>query len=248
LGTWIQVDYRVVAADDGMVALLAARTPADLIGREVDDFVAPSSKLALLAGREMRAAGHIPGPQLITLRALDGTDRRCLISNDITQFGGGLAVIGTARQIIDAPRLTPQMVSGVVAEVSEAVIVTDPDLRVLSWNPAAARLYGWSEQEVLGHTLHAVIGGDTEYHGSAAWDELQLNGRWTGVLLQRKRDGSIITVASSINLLRDHDVGTGIAMVTRLVQPGLPTVDEPTDLAAPLRLTDPSFGTGIEHA
>jgi PAS domain S-box-containing protein len=247
LGTWVQVDYRVVAADEGMVALLAARTPADLIGREVDDFVAPSSKLALLAGREMRAAGYIPGPQFITLRALDGTDRRCLISNDVTEFGGGLAVIGTARQIVDAPRLTRQMVSGVVADVSDAVIVTDPDLRVLSWNPAAARLYGWSEQEILGHTLHPVIGGDTEYHGSPSWDELQLNGSWTGVLFQRTRDGSMITVASSINLLRDHGVSTGIAMVNRLVQPGLPTVEEPTDVTASLRLTDPSCGTDVEQ-
>jgi PAS domain-containing protein len=42
------------------------------------------------------------------------------------------------------------MVSGVVGEVAEAMIVTDPDLRVLGWNPAAERLYGWSEQEVLG--------------------------------------------------------------------------------------------------
>jgi PAS domain-containing protein len=31
------------------------------------------------------------------------------------------------------------MVSGVVAEVADAAIVTDPDLRVLSWNPAAEK-------------------------------------------------------------------------------------------------------------
>lgn len=246
-GTWVQVDYRVVAADEGMVALLAARTPDDLIGREVDDFVASSSKLALAAGREMRSAGYIPGPQLITLRALDGTDRRCLIRNDITQFGSDLAVVGTAREIADTPRLVCQMVSDVVAEVSDAVIVTDPDLRVLSWNFAAARLYGWSEQEILGHTLHAAIGGDTEYRGSTQWDELQTVGRWAGVLIQRMRDGTTITVTSSISLLRDQGIVTGIAMVNRRLPPEPLSTGELTDLNPSLISTDPTFGPGTEQ-
>jgi diguanylate cyclase (GGDEF)-like protein/PAS domain S-box-containing protein len=218
-GTWVQVDDRMVDADEGMVALLGARTLADLMGREVTDFVASASRPAVRAGREMRAAGLSPGPQVITLLAVDGSERLALVSTDTGEFNGGPAVIGIAREIVNAPRLMRQLVSGVVAEVLDAVIVTDPDLRVLSWNPAAQRLYGWSEQEVLGHTLDSVVRADSALHSGSAWDELQRNGSWTGAVRQRARDGSVVTVASSVNLLWDQGEVTGIAVVNRLAPP-----------------------------
>lgn len=241
-GIWVHVDYRVVAVDDGIVALLGARSSADLIGREVDDFVAPISQPALHAAREMRSAGIVPGAWLVTLLAVDGTERLCLITHEAGEFEGAPAVIGTAREIVDTPRLMRQMVSGVVAEVSDAVIVTDPDLRVLSWNPSAARLYGWSEQEVLGHSLHAVVGDDTLAHGAAPWNELQLNGSWTGIMRQRARDGTTAMVASSVNLLRDQGEITGIAVVNRQ----LARADTTSPLVAPPALTDHQVWDGSE--
>ena len=246
-GTWVHVDYRVVAADDGIVALLGARSPDDLIGRRVDDFVASASQPALHAAREMRATGIVPGAWLVTLLAMDGTERLCLISSDAGQFEGAPAVIGTAREIIDAPRLMRQMVSGVVAEVSEAVIVTDPDLRVLSWNPAATQLYGWSEQEVLGHTLPTVIGDDTLVVGRAPWDELHRTGSWTGVLQHRTRDGTTVTLASSVNVLRDDSDITGIAIVNRQLPPELASTDLPGDVAVPHSFADHPLQHGSDH-
>ncbi|HSP30363.1 MAG TPA: winged helix-turn-helix domain-containing protein, partial [Ilumatobacteraceae bacterium] len=240
-GTWVHVGYRAVAADDGIVALLGARSPADLIGRKVDDFVAPVSQPAVHAAREMRSTGIDPGARLVTLRAVDGTERLCLVTHEAGEFEGRPAVIGTAREIVDAPRLMRQMVSGVVAEVSEAVIVTDPDLRVLSWNPAADRLYGWSEQEVLGHALPAVVGDDTLVRGGAPWDELQRNGSWSGVLRQRARDGTAVEVASSVNLLRDQGDITGIAVVNRQLPPEVASADMPGDVAAPQTFVDRPF-------
>jgi diguanylate cyclase (GGDEF)-like protein/PAS domain S-box-containing protein len=247
-GTWMHVDYRVVDADEGMVALLAASSPADLIGREVTDFVASASQPAVLAGREMRASGLVPGPQVITLRALDGTERLALVSTDEGEFDGGPAVVGIAHEIVNAPRLMRQMVSGVVAEVSDAVIVTDPDLRVLSWNPAAQRVYGWSEQEVLGHTLDSVVRADTVFQGGTAWDELQLNGSWTGALRQRARDGSTVTVASSVNLLLDHGGITGIAVVNRLAPPALASETDSGAAASPRTSVDRPFQSDTEQA
>jgi diguanylate cyclase (GGDEF)-like protein/PAS domain S-box-containing protein len=247
-GTWMHVDNRVVAADEGMVALLGARTPADLIGRDVTDFVSPASQPAARASREMRAAGFVPGPQVITMRAMDGTERLTLVSTDAGKLDGRPTVVGIAREIVDAPRLMRQMVSGVVAEVSDAVIVTDPELHVLSWNPAAERLYGWSEEEVLGHTLEAVVRADTMFNGGTAWDELQLNGSWAGAVRQRARDGSTVTVASSVNLLRDHGEITGIAVVNRLAPPRLASASEPGAAALPLTSTDFPVGKATEQA
>ena len=41
----------------------------------------------------------------------------------------------------------------VIGALARAVIVTDPDGRILLWNAAAERLYGWAERDVLGRSV-----------------------------------------------------------------------------------------------
>ena len=243
-GSWMYVDDRVVAADDGIVALLGAIGPADLIGRVMSEFVAPASLPAVLAGREMRAAGFEPGPHVLTLRAVDGTERLTLVRTEPGEFDGRPAIVGIAREIVDARRLMRQMVSGVLTEVADAVVVTDPDLHVLSWNPAAARLYGWSEQEAVGFTLPALVGDDTGFYDSAPWGDLELNGGWTGILRQRARDGTLVTVASSVNLIRDGGDVTGIALVNRPVPAALASAKTDGGVAVPAASVPADFRPG----
>lgn len=39
----------------------------------------------------------------------------------------------------------------------DAVVVTDTEGKVLNWNPAAFRIFGWREEEILGKLLHNVL-------------------------------------------------------------------------------------------
>jgi len=41
--------------------------------------------------------------------------------------------------------------------LGHAVITTDPDGVILAWNPAAERLYGWPEADVIGRNVADVI-------------------------------------------------------------------------------------------
>ena len=41
----------------------------------------------------------------------------------------------------------------VLRDASDAISLTAMDGRILAWNPASQRLYGWSESEALGMTL-----------------------------------------------------------------------------------------------
>src|SRR5205085_3445263 len=69
------------------------------------------------------------------------------------------------------------------------------------WNEGAERLYGWSKQEALGRTtdelLHTIF--------PVPISEIKKTERWQGELLQVKRDGSRITVASRWTTLRHAD-------------------------------------------
>jgi PAS domain S-box-containing protein len=44
-----------------------------------------------------------------------------------------------------------------VAAIGDAVVVTDRDGRVVVWNPAAERLFGWTETEAMGQRMDMII-------------------------------------------------------------------------------------------
>ncbi len=102
--------------------------------------------------------------------------------------------------------------------VSDAIVSTDMDRRIQTWNNAAEMIYGWIRNEVLGRLLGEVL-ADGLLDGDHLHDLLQQcmeSGNWQGELVHRKKDGSTIDVSASASLLTD-DAGqpTGFVMVYR---------------------------------
>ena len=55
---------------------------------------------------------------------------------------------------------------GLVLNSPVAIITTDLEAQVVSWNPAAERLFGYTVDEAIGHNLDPLIATD-EIHGEA---------------------------------------------------------------------------------
>ena len=47
----------------------------------------------------------------------------------------------------------------IVAAIGDAVIVSDVAGRVVVWNAAAERLFGWTEAEAIGQRMDMIIPG-----------------------------------------------------------------------------------------
>jgi PAS domain S-box-containing protein len=89
--------------------------------------------------------------------------------------------------------------------VSEAIISTDLDARILSWNKAAENIYGWKQEEVLGKSINDVFRGGS-IPGRSLEDlnrQLDDQGYWKGESLHRHQDGSILNIFSSICRVKD---------------------------------------------
>ncbi len=82
---------------------------------------------------------------------------------------------------------------------NDAIFVRSPDDTISFWNQGAERLYGWTKQEAMGRLtpelLHTVF--------PVPFSEIAESDRWEGELIQSKRDGSQIVVASRWTTLRD---------------------------------------------
>ena len=51
----------------------------------------------------------------------------------------------------------PIDLNALVAAIGDAVVVSDPEGRVIVWNPAAERIFGYSEAEALGRSMDLII-------------------------------------------------------------------------------------------
>jgi len=88
----------------------------------------------------------------------------------------------------------------------DAVIATDTNYNILSWNGAAERLYGWKQEEVLGKCVNEII--PTIFFattGSEASERLQSKGYWKGEVRQKRKDGSSIPILASVSVVKDGE-------------------------------------------
>lgn len=93
----------------------------------------------------------------------------------------------------------------IVELASDAIILLEMESRlVLEWNPGAERLYGWTRAEALGKALEALLFPTPELGVQAEHMLQQLLEAdfWEGESQLRRRDGTLLTVRTRLNLRR----------------------------------------------
>lgn len=212
-GTLVHMDGRIVEADQAAAAMFELDDQAALVGRQISELVSPGSRAATCE----RMAIH-PGPerrsQLIDVERVDGTEISLEFTSRQVDWHGTRA---QHVDLTDVPELSARsrdLVTGILSDLTDAVIVTDPHFHVLSWNPAAERLYGWKQHEVLGrHVLDVIQRAGDDGALAAVWDDLARTGRSEADGRQATRDGSVINVLAYTTLIR-NDAGQPVAIVS----------------------------------
>ena len=92
--------------------------------------------------------------------------------------------------------------AGLLTNVSDATISTDRQFKIVSWNRAAETMLGWSADEAIGKRVSEVT--KMEYVDTEAeivLAEFQTHGSWSGEVTQRRKDGTLIYVQSSVTAI-----------------------------------------------
>ncbi|MGD9974149.1 MAG: PAS domain S-box protein [Desulfatirhabdiaceae bacterium] len=106
--------------------------------------------------------------------------------------------------------------SWLLKAVQQSVIATDPDGRVIYWNSAAEKLYGWTSQEALNQPIINLIASPSAIgHANEIKERLQAGKCWAGEYLIRHRDGTEFPVEVFNSPIHDENgVFTGIIGVS----------------------------------
>lgn len=85
--------------------------------------------------------------------------------------------------------LTP---AAMMEALGQAVIATDADGRIVFWNAAAERLYGWAASDVLGRDITEVtVPRMSKTVASEIMEALRHGVPWSGGFLVQRRDGDL---------------------------------------------------------
>ncbi|HEX6694841.1 MAG TPA: PAS domain S-box protein, partial [Longimicrobiales bacterium] len=88
--------------------------------------------------------------------------------------------------------------------IAEAVIATDIEGRILYWNKAAERLYGWTAEEITGQNFLALFPTEIETgDAQRVVQTLQSGEEWSGDFPARRKDGSVFQAGASATAIRD---------------------------------------------
>jgi len=119
---------------------------------------------------------------------------------EITHYKGIIQDITENRKAEDRLRYYAELLEN----VSDAVISTDLDFNVKSWNKAAESIYGWKKDEVTGKGIAEITGLEYPYDKQEDIVKQFLDeGYWKGEVIQKHKNGSVIDVLSSVSLIKD---------------------------------------------
>ena len=105
--------------------------------------------------------------------------------------------------------------------VGDAIIVVDAHEKIVMWNPAATRIFGYSEAEALGNTLDLIVPERQRHrHNEGCRKSMETGITRYGTSLLKvpalHKSGSMLSIAFTVGMLFDeHQKVSGIVATIR---------------------------------
>lgn len=145
------------------------------------------------------------------------------ISGKLVLLGGEFRLLVTLRNIEERTKFLQQIQAQaiLVKTVSEAIISTNADFSIRSWNPAAENIYGFKGEEVIKKDFFDVL---PIHAGKYSVKDIQgvlfEEGKWEGEFQQQTKAGKKIQIRSSLTLIPPlKDEAPRIVMFNRNISP-----------------------------
>ena len=87
----------------------------------------------------------------------------------------------------------------------DSIVVRDIDNKLLFWNKAAEKLYGWTFEEARSLDVLRLVADDGRLKYEQSMKEFMQKGEWEGELPQKTKDGRLLITYSRWTLVRDQD-------------------------------------------
>jgi PAS domain S-box-containing protein len=126
----------------------------------------------------------------------------------------GLSVI--CRDVTEQRRAleATQRLASIVESSDDAIISGSPDGIIMSWNPAAERMYGYSSAEIIGKPADCLTPADRTSEIETVLEQIKAGQHVEHLSTKRvRKDGTVFPVSLSVSPIRDAEgtiIGTSV--------------------------------------
>ena len=104
--------------------------------------------------------------------------------------------------------------AAIVSDSQDAILSKSLDGTILSWNPGAERLYGFSAEEAIGRHIAIIVPEDRHREIEAILDRIRQGERIEPhETVRRRKDGELVLVSVTVSPICVHDGGVVAASV-----------------------------------
>ncbi|MDD1719007.1 MAG: PAS domain S-box protein, partial [Methanoregulaceae archaeon] len=163
-------DLVIVVDSDNRILQVNERVPL-LLGEPRDVFIGKTlDEIPLTFTQALHVSGGTRNPQSTSEQAMDvscpvgGDDRHFRVKQVPTAFEDGsegstyiIEDITSRKKSEELLKISEARYRGLVQSSGEAIIGSSIDGSIISWNPAAERLYGYTAEEAIGKPIRMLV-------------------------------------------------------------------------------------------
>jgi PAS domain S-box-containing protein len=183
--------------------------PAEIIGQSVQLLMPSGTQATELRSLESVAAGKVIPPFESDWVRKDGREIPVLVTIYPVKDQGN-EVIGASMLVCD---LTDQRkadesrfrLAAIVDSADDAIVSKNLNSIVTSWNEGARRMFGYSAEEMVGHSILQLIPDELQYEEEEILSKLRVGERIDHYETRRKKkNGEIFDVSVTISPVKDE--------------------------------------------
>jgi PAS domain S-box-containing protein len=196
---------RYVYANPYLLATLGKHMGCDWYGKTDADMWPSESAAAMRAADEEVLSS---GRSLVFSRVMpvDGQRHTVLLTEFPLPLDAGVGVAGIGVDITEFAKKGEERdwLIAAIAQVTESVVITDREARIIYVNAAFERVTGYAREEVIGLNPRILQSGlQTPWFYDGMWAALTSGMPWVADFVNRRKDGSLFTEEAVISPIRD---------------------------------------------
>lgn len=145
--------------------------------------------------------------------------RTVLISAEVIEISGEEYILALVRDITEQKKAfeVRSRLASIVDSASDEIVATDLDGTITSWNSGAVKLFGYTEEEVLGRNISLIFPKEKENQERDILHRLRSGETITSIESARiKKDGTLVDVSLTISPIVDSKGNViGISRIAR---------------------------------
>ena len=207
---------QIFMLDENLTYLSVNKTLGDVLGKTPQEIIGKSVNEVYGKETASKFSNNIKnvfetGKSMFVEEKMVAQGHELFISSSLNPVqddtGNVIAVAGIVRDITQRKKAEDaiKFQADLLNQVGQAVVMVDDNRIIRFWNKAAEKLYGWQEEQALGHQITELMSGISSEKTDEVSSKLMSGESWPTEANIKNKDGSVMPVILNLTPIFKED-------------------------------------------